>query len=47
MEHVATLEGQIKQHKAENLALLERLRESEARVEAVVRKTLSLAEIVE
>ena len=47
LEHVATLEGQINQHKAENLALLERLRESEARVEAVVRENAQLkAEIV-
>jgi len=47
LEHVATLEGQINQHKAENLALLERLRESDARVEAVVRENAQLkAEIV-
>mmetsp|Transcript_13418 Transcript_13418/g.58662 ORF Transcript_13418/g.58662 Transcript_13418/m.58662 type:complete len:314 (-) Transcript_13418:1708-2649(-) len=47
LEHVATLEGQINQHKAENLALLERLRESEARVEGVVRENAQLkAEIV-
>ena len=47
LEHVSVLEGQINGHKAENIALLERLRESEARVEAVVRENAQLkAEIV-
>jgi len=47
LEHVSVLEGQINGRKAENIALLERLRESEARVEAVVRENAQLkAEIV-
>jgi len=47
LEHVAVLEGQINGHKAENAALVERLREVELRAESAIRENAGLKAEVE
>ena len=47
LEHVAVLDQQIIGHKAENAALVERLREMEQRVESVIRENAGLKAEVE
>ena len=42
LEHVSTLEGQIAMHKAENQAIVERLQQTEQRMEAIVRENAAL-----
>ena len=42
LDHVGTLEGQIAVHKADNLAVLERLQQTEQRMESVVRENAGL-----
>ena len=47
LEHVAVLDQQINGHKAENAALMERLREMEQRTESVIRENAGLKAEVE
>ena len=47
LEHVAVLDQQINGHKAENAALVERLREMEQRAESVIRENAGLKAEVE
>ena len=47
LEHVAVLDQQISGHKAENAALVERLREMEQRTESVIRENAGLKAEVE